>query len=762
MSMANDMNINVKVGANTQGFSQGMKGVQGGLGASGASMSKFSMGAVAGFAAVGAAALGAGAMLFKFVSSATSVFIDFEASLTKTAAIMGKTSMDAIPEIVSEVERLGKATKSTVSEVAEAAQILALAGLGREDIVDQKALENLNNLAIAAGVTIPEAASVAISSLKGFQMETSELGRVNDVLLNTMTSTFTNISGLGESMKFLAPTAAATGISIEEAAAAVGKLGDAGLQGSMAGTALRMAITKLLKPTDDARKLMDSLGLDFFTLSPAGEAAKSALRSVGQQLEVSKIQAEATNAQMKALNEELSDLSIEQQTNSLAIMKIKRRAEKEGRELNKRELEQIDRLESANADLNITMAERRIEQQVVGAEQKKVNATLSDQKAEYSSLNKTVQEQTTGLTSLSDVFGQLQAAGATTNQMLEIFGVRGGTAANILLSNVDGMDELTASNLKAQEGMGKTSEMVATMSTTTLFATQSLSAEWEGFLLKIGKEFGPVLRDVIIPALKDMIVALEPSIPAFAEMAVAIAEVIPMLAESMIPMIGHMAHLMTLLAPIIKLVAYAMEFMFFFMEPVWRMLSGIAQVIVSIIELDFDGVIDGLATAFGAWFEVINPVWRVLKSIAQMLGFDMGGLANDIEESTGFNVGSAAAGAGIGMMFGGPVGAAVGGLIGGVFFAEGGIVSEPTVGMVGEAGTEAIMPIEKIDGIIASSLKKAGGTSIGSDRPSITLNGGIHIGAGNNVNKAEVQEAFEKSLIVALTGRKFNQLRGVI
>jgi len=145
-----------------------------------------------------------------------------------------------------------------------------------------------------------------------------------------------------------------------------------------------------------------------------------------------------------------------------------------------------------------------------------------------------------------------------------------------------------------------------------------------------------------------------------------------------------------------------------------------------------------------------------------MLGFDMGGLANDIEESTGFNVGSAAAGAGIGMMFGGPVGAAVGGLIGGVFFAEGGIVSEPTVGMVGEAGTEAIMPIEKIDGIIASSLKKAGGTSIGSDRPSITLNGGIHIGAGNNVNKAEVQEAFEKSLIVALTGRKFNQLRGVI
>jgi TP901 family phage tail tape measure protein len=762
MSMANDMNINVKVGANTQGFSQGMKSVQGGLGASGASMSKFSMGAVAGFAAVGLAAAGAGVMLFKFISKATSVFIDFEASLTKTAAIMGETSMGAIPEITEEVKRLGAATKSTVSEVAEAAQILALAGLGSEDIVDKKALENLNNLAIAAGVSIPEAASVAISSLKGFQMETSELGRVNDVLLNTMTSTFTNIQGLGESMKFLGPTAATTGISIEEAAAAVGKLGDAGLQGSMAGTALRMAITKLLKPTDTARKLMNDLGLDIFTLTPAGQAAKSALRTVAAELENSKVQAEATNAQMKALNEELSDLSIEQQTNSLAIMKIKRRAEKEGRELNKRELEQIDRLESANADLNITMAERRIEQQVVGAEQKRVNETLSAQKAEYTSLNKTVQEQTTGLTSLSDVFGQLRDAGATTNQMLEIFGVRGGTAANILLANVDGMDELTASNLKAQEGMGKTAEMVETMSTTTLFATQSLSAEWEGFLLKVGEQFGPVLRDSVIPALKDMIVALEPSIPAFADMAVQIAELIPMLAENLIPIIGHLIDFFTLIAPIIKLVGYALEFMFVFLEPVWRMLAGIAQVIVSIIELDFDGIIDGLAQAFGAWFEVINPVWRVLKSIASMLGFDLEGFGDDIEDSTGFNVGSAAAGAGIGMMFGGPVGAAVGGVIGGMFFAEGGIVSEPTMGVVGEAGPEAVIPIEKIDGIIASSMAKAGNGSIGSNTPSITLNGGITIGAGNNINKAEAQEAFEKAMLATLTSNKWRATRGMI
>jgi len=46
------------------------------------------------------------------------------------------------------------------------------------------------------------------------------------------------------------------------------------------------------------------------------------------------------------------------------------------------------------------------------------------------------------------------------------------------------------------------------------------------------------------------------------------------------------------------------------------------------------------------------------------------------------------------------------------YLAEGGIVTRPTLAMVGEnpnSAGEAVMPIEKIDGIIASALKKAGG-----------------------------------------------------
>ena len=145
-----------------------------------------------------------------------------------------------------------------------------------------------------------------------------------------------------------------------------------------------------------------------------------------------------------------------------------------------------------------------------------------------------------------------------------------------------------------------------------------------------------------------------------------------------------------------------------------------------------------------------------------MLGFDVEGFGDTVEEETGFNFGSAAAGAGFGMMFGGPVGAAIGGAIGGLFFAEGGIVSEPTMGVVGEAGPEAVIPIEKIDGIIASSMQKAS-NGIGANTHSVTIQGGIHIGAGNNVNKHDVQDALDRAFVNMISNKRMGSaVRGVI
>lgn len=73
-------------------------------------------------------------------------------------------------------------------------------------------------------------------------------------------------------MKFAAPVAKSLGVSLEEAAAMAGKLGDAGIQGSMAGTTLRAVMLRLSAPSKQGAEALDALGVK--TTDAAGNMRK--------------------------------------------------------------------------------------------------------------------------------------------------------------------------------------------------------------------------------------------------------------------------------------------------------------------------------------------------------------------------------------------------------------------------------------------------------------------------------------------------------
>jgi hypothetical protein len=66
---------------------------------------------------------------------------------------------------------------------------------------------------------------------------------------------------LSESMKLVGAKAKVLGISIGDTAAAVGILGDSGIKGTMAGTALKNMLAKLTAPSKKATKFMKEYGL---------------------------------------------------------------------------------------------------------------------------------------------------------------------------------------------------------------------------------------------------------------------------------------------------------------------------------------------------------------------------------------------------------------------------------------------------------------------------------------------------------------------
>ena len=107
---------------------------------------------------------------------------------------------------------------------------LAQAGFEADEILG--AMPSTLQLAAAANVDLATSADIASNVLSGYGLEVEQLGHANDVLVKAMTSTNTDLLQLGEAMKYAGPIASAAGISFEEAAAAIGLMGNAGIQGS--------------------------------------------------------------------------------------------------------------------------------------------------------------------------------------------------------------------------------------------------------------------------------------------------------------------------------------------------------------------------------------------------------------------------------------------------------------------------------------------------------------------------------------------------
>ena len=155
--------------------------------------------------------------------------------------------------------QLGRDTQFTAVQVTQTQENLARAGFKANEIIS--AMPGLLDMAASEGMDLAAGADIMASALRGFGLQAQDSGRVSNILAQTSTASKTSISGLGESLKYVAPVAAGLGISIEEVNAMLGKMGDAGIEGSQGGTALRAALTRLSKEPAAVAKEFDKLGI---------------------------------------------------------------------------------------------------------------------------------------------------------------------------------------------------------------------------------------------------------------------------------------------------------------------------------------------------------------------------------------------------------------------------------------------------------------------------------------------------------------------
>jgi TP901 family phage tail tape measure protein len=132
-----------------------------------------------------------------------------------------------------------------------------MAGLNTNQIL--AATPSVLNLAIAGNMDLGRTADITSNILTGFNMEASETAKVADILAQASRSTNVNVEMLGQTMKFIAPAAAAVGGTLAETATLAGVLGDAGIQASMSGVMLRSAYLRLAAPAKSGAKALGKM-----------------------------------------------------------------------------------------------------------------------------------------------------------------------------------------------------------------------------------------------------------------------------------------------------------------------------------------------------------------------------------------------------------------------------------------------------------------------------------------------------------------------
>ncbi|MDE9984015.1 phage tail tape measure protein [Staphylococcus pseudintermedius] len=184
--------------------------------------------------------------------------IDFDDSMRKVKATSGATGKE-FNLLRDKALEMGAKTKFSASQSAEALQYMSLAGWDTKDMLN--GIDGVMQLAAASGEDLGQVSDIVTDGLSAFGLKAKDSSHFADVLAQTSSKANTDVSGLGEAFKYVAPVAGSFGFSVEDTSIALGLMANSGVKASQAGTALKSMMTKLAKPTGEAKKTMESLGI---------------------------------------------------------------------------------------------------------------------------------------------------------------------------------------------------------------------------------------------------------------------------------------------------------------------------------------------------------------------------------------------------------------------------------------------------------------------------------------------------------------------
>jgi TP901 family phage tail tape measure protein len=202
-----------------------------------------------------------GAGLVGAIASTVRVAADFQRSLNVMGAVSHATAQQ-MREVSAEAKRLGNDARLPATSARDAAVAmteLAKAGVSVDETLH--AARGTLQLAAAAQIEERDAAQITARALNAFALSGTQATRVADVLASVANAASGEMGDFALALQQSSSVAHQVGLTLEDTVAALGRLAQAGLTGSDAGTSLRVMLQRLIPQTSKAAEEMAHLGI---------------------------------------------------------------------------------------------------------------------------------------------------------------------------------------------------------------------------------------------------------------------------------------------------------------------------------------------------------------------------------------------------------------------------------------------------------------------------------------------------------------------
>lgn len=233
------------------------------------------------------------------IGSSFSQAMDYQNTMRTTQAILQNGtesySQSAFRNMEATVRNVGVKTKFSAPEVANAARFLAMAGYDIDAI--NASIRPIADLALIGDSDLGETADKMTNIMTTFGIKPGQMRGAANIMATTATRSNTDLMMLAESAKYGGGVANMYGRNdpnlFADTMALFGVMGNAGIQASSAGTALRMMYQNIFKPNKNQKNVLEMMkstyGISTLNEDGSYRAMSSILTEMAQRIPENKM-----------------------------------------------------------------------------------------------------------------------------------------------------------------------------------------------------------------------------------------------------------------------------------------------------------------------------------------------------------------------------------------------------------------------------------------------------------------------------------------